>query len=165
LVIPVVPALAALDGGAIGKYEIDCGWKMSPRMSICVCRSRPYAVPPAARVLLVEIVVIRSLSVRFAAASFWGSTTTSYAGVAPPPTDTYETSGICEMYGTTRLFAISESWLSVSVVDVIDSVTTVASLGSRTLTVGGCKSVGSECCAVCSDFSTLTRSVLTSDVM
>jgi hypothetical protein len=76
--LPAVLEALALDAGAaIGKLEIDPGWKMSPRMSIAVCRSRPYAVPPAARVLLEPIVVMRSFSVRFAAASFCGSTTTS----------------------------------------------------------------------------------------
>lgn len=47
----------------------------------------------------------------------------------------------------------------------MDNVTTVAWLGSRTLTVGGWRVVGNWCCAVCSDFCTLTRSVLTSEVM
>jgi hypothetical protein len=85
--------------------------------------------------------------------------------VAPPPTETYETSGICETYGTTRLLAMSESWPSVSFAEVIESVTTVDSLGSRTLTVGAWSVVGSWCCAACSDFCTLTRSVLTFEVM
>jgi hypothetical protein len=121
-------------------------------------------MPPAARVLLEPTVVTTSLSVRPAAASFCGSTTTSYAGVAPPPTETNAMSGIWLIAGTTWLFAIIESWLSVSFAEVSDSVTTVAWLGSRTLMVGGCRSVGNWCCAVCSDFCTLTKSVFTSDV-
>jgi hypothetical protein len=153
---PVEPAAAA----ASGRLATCCGVVISPRTSIVVSRSGPYAMPPGARMLLSLIAVTTSPRVKFEAAIFCGSTSTSIAGVTVPPALTFAMPSTCSRSGTISFVTSAERSAESSVDEVTTSVATVASLGSNVPTVGGERSLGKTDAVDCRRRWTSTWSVV-----
>ncbi len=153
---PVEPAAAA----ASGRFATCCGVVTSPRTSIVVSRSAPYAMPPGARMLLSLIAVTTSPRVKFEAAIFCGSTSTSIAGVTVPPALTFAIPSTCSRSGTISFVTKAERSAESSVDEVTTSVATVASLGSNVPTVGGERSLGNTDAVDCRRRCTSTWSVV-----
>lgn len=126
----------------IGSIATLSGSVTSPRTSTDVSRSEPYAMPPGARTLLLEIDVTMSPSVNCVASSLCGSTSTWIDGVTVPPALTFETPSTCSISGTILLVTIAESSACVSDVEVTEYVATTVCAGSNDPIVGAVRSVG-----------------------
>ena len=117
---------------------------MSPRTSIAVWRFGSYAKPPGTRWLSFETVLMTSLSVRFAAASFVGIDLDLVRRRDDAADIGERDAGNLLDLRHDHVLRDSESSESVSFFEYNASVTTTDSAGSRRLTVGGVMFVGKQ---------------------